>query len=444
MTKYYQNKFAFKKSSIFNKIGKLSFFLFIYIFLISPVGASAYFGAFSDEATLLKATEKNRVENVNRLLEKEVDNSDLNKAFHKAIELGNVDLVKCFIEHGADVNRKGGEHSLIPRKAALNIEKNSQEIVKVLINLGLDKELFLCDAASYGNFDVVKDLLENGVSKDSVNKAFHRALQKGNTKLVKYFMEYGVDLKEKGGCLSLMPRESAITAEKNSLELIKVLIEFGEERELILYDAAHYGNIKIASYLLDNGASVEHYYDDGRTPLCFAAGNGKTEMVSFLLDFGANISVTDDKGKTPLALATFFGHIKTIEKLIERGADLEDKDDQGRTPLFTASVKTNRQALKVLAEAGALVDTVDIYGMTPLMHAAWKGNLAVAKDLIAYKADIEAKTTKVVTFETKRDPDDFRYLSPYDKTSTLPVGSTALTFAKKYNRNSFIKILEKE
>lgn len=339
-----QQKITEKKGRIFTRVGKAAFGICMMSLLLAPTQGSAFFSSFYDESTLLKATEKNRVENVQKLLKKDVNANDLKEAFHKALKMGNVELVKCFIDYGVDLEAR------------------------------------------------------------------------------------------KVGKKTLRPHEISLKSNNNSLEIIKLLIEAGENPNLILCNAAHYQNLEVAEYLLENGCDVEGDFVESseRTPLILAAGNATPEIISFFIEAGADINAVDNSGRTPLTTAVYFRKIANVKELINRGADLEAADKDGVTPLYGACFENDRNILKALIDAGAQVDVVDCYSITPLICAVILKHAGIVNDLIVAGADVHMETTK-----------DFGEMCADGSMNVLiPKGSTALSVAKKCNNMKIVKILE--
>lgn len=65
---------------------------------------------------------------------------------------------------------------------------------------------------------------------------------------------------------------------------------------------ARYGNVDMVSYLISAGADVNAITYDGDTPLHYAIGSKKNtlEIIKLLIDGGAYTSIRNDKGNTPL------------------------------------------------------------------------------------------------------------------------------------------------
>lgn len=86
--------------------------------------------------------------------------------------------------------------------------------------------------------------------------------------------------------------------------------------------AMHANNPAAVQRLIEVGEPVDRSdLDLLRTPLLWAAEGGYTELAGFLLDRGANIEDWADEGESPLMLAARKGHAHTVRLLLERGAD---------------------------------------------------------------------------------------------------------------------------
>ncbi len=82
---------------------------------------------------------------------------------------------------------------------------------------------------------------------------------------------------------------------------------------------------EIATYLLDQGADLEHLAPGGRSsgrPLTLAAKKYRgAAMVRLLLERGAKVDGTDLLGRTGLMRAAEHGWLETVELLLAHGAD---------------------------------------------------------------------------------------------------------------------------
>ena len=71
--------------------------------------------------------------------------------------------------------------------------------------------------------------------------------------------------------------------------------------------------------------------------------NGHEAVVKLLLEKGAELETKYNNGRTPLSWAARNGHEAVVKLLLEKGAELETKDDRyGRTPLSWAAAEWAR------------------------------------------------------------------------------------------------------
>ena len=81
--------------------------------------------------------------------------------------------------------------------------------------------------------------------------------------------------------------------------------------------------------LIQNGASVNHANEDGKTPLRWAATKGHKEVVEYLVEQGANVNYSDVHGDTPLLWAARLGYKEVVECLIQHGASVVHSNEAG-------------------------------------------------------------------------------------------------------------------
>ncbi|KAL8686200.1 MAG: hypothetical protein Q9218_007275 [Villophora microphyllina] len=112
--------------------------------------------------------------------------------------------------------------------------------------------------------------------------------------------------------------------------------------------AAFYGEIRIATLLMDRGASPDKTDNGYRTPLHFAARENQTAMIEILLDHGANVHAVDRCLVTPSMIAAANGNVKSLEILKARGADFQMQDQYGRTALYYAATSDSIASIHFL------------------------------------------------------------------------------------------------
>ena len=105
-------------------------------------------------------------------------------------------------------------------------------------------------------------------------------------------------------------------------------------RGLIIYDIEQF---------LEEGGSIDHQSDTGKTLLHYAADDNDSNVVQFLVNRKANLNLQDEQGSTPLHLAVDSDidyaiqlekplTMSTVIELINAGADERLRTLAGRTP----------------------------------------------------------------------------------------------------------------
>lgn len=181
--------------------------------------------------------------------------------------------------------------------------------------------------------------------------------------------------------------------------------------------ASRYGHVSVTSFLIENGAIIEHRNIDGKTALHDAAQNGNLGCLETLLKAGAHVDALKRADWTPLMLACSKSHIEIVEKLLQYGAQVGRLNKDGwnsfhiaaregcvevlqllydqdrrvcktasknkRTPMHTAAMHGRLQAVIFLVKHCQYENNLkDTCGSTPLMDALRFGNIDIADYLI--------------------------------------------------------------
>lgn len=142
--------------------------------------------------------------------------------------------------------------------------------------------------------------------------------------------------------------------------------------EVQLIQAVSSGNTDEIHNLLNAGANINAYEDDGYTLLQFAISKGKNDAVAVLLERGADpeIPAKGAQGYKALHIAAAVKNEKAMQLLLQRNPDLDCADKNGETPLHVAAAAGALAIAKLLVEAGAELLTRDWNQDTPRDIAA--------------------------------------------------------------------------
>uniref|UniRef100_A0A8C0E8K4 Ankyrin 2 n=1 Tax=Balaenoptera musculus TaxID=9771 RepID=A0A8C0E8K4_BALMU len=366
--------------------------------------------------------------------------SDSNASFLRAARAGNLDKVVEYLKGGIDINtcnqnglnalhlaakegHVGLVHELLGRgssvdsatkkgNTALHIASlaGQAEVVKVLVKEGANinaqsqngfTPLYM--AAQENHIDVVKYLLENGANQSTATEdgftPLAVALQQGHNQAVAVLLENDTKGKVRLPALHIAARKDdtksaalLLQNDHNADVQSKMMVNRTTESGFTpLHIAAHYGNVNVATLLLNRGAAVDFTARNGITPLHVASKRGNTNMVKLLLDRGGQIDAKTRDGLTPLHCAARSGHDQVVELLLERGAPLLARTKNGLSPLHMAAQGDHVECVKHLLQHKAPVDDVTLDYLTALHVAAHCGHYRVTKLLLDKRANPNAR-----------------------------------------------------
>ncbi len=159
----------------------------------------------------------------------------------------------------------------------------------------------------------------------------------------------------------------------------------------LLHWAANAKKWKIASILLNVGASPDIQDADKKTPLHWAAAFAPEEDLSLFLEKSTNLNVRDENKCTALHWAVDASNWKNVTLLLKAGANPSLLDDIGRTPLHWVAQAEENAIVQLLLEKGANVSRKDKIGNTALHYALNRQNMKSAKLLLKGHAPIDVK-----------------------------------------------------
>nr|XP_044623272.1 ankyrin-2 isoform X14 [Equus asinus] len=369
-------------------------------------------GSRSDSnASFLRAARAGNLDKVVEYLKGGIDINTCNQnglnALHLAAKEGHVGLVQELLGRGSSVDSATKKGNTALHIASL---AGQAEVVKVLVKEGANinaqsqngfTPLYM--AAQENHIDVVKYLLENGANQSTATEdgftPLAVALQQGHNQAVAILLENDTKGKVRLPALHIAARKDdtksaalLLQNDHNADVQSKMMVNRTTESGFTpLHIAAHYGNVNVATLLLNRGAAVDFTARNGITPLHVASKRGNTNMVKLLLDRGGQIDAKTRDGLTPLHCAARSGHDQVVELLLERGAPLLARTKNGLSPLHMAAQGDHVECVKHLLQHKAPVDDVTLDYLTALHVAAHCGHYRVTKLLLDKRANPNAR-----------------------------------------------------
>ena len=334
------------------------------------------------------------VEDVLRMNPNVVSNQDGygRTALHEAARAGWEDIVTMLIDNGADLALLDDEKKTPFVYAA---ECGHAKVISILEEHYVrgdhhkqELEEALCDAAEAGKTEVVKELLDLGLSPDA-NKsgitAMAAASLKGHKQIVRLLLKKGASVD--GWPNDSIPLHQAI--KNGHVDIAALLLDFGaniQTRDRLnrtaLFETLAIPDTRGAALLLKNGIDISCRDSMGNTVLHEAARSGKVELASRFVDRGVEVDFPNKEGLIPLHLAALYGHLEVAALLLQKGATVDNVDIIGRTPLHFAAQYEHLEIATLLLQEGTTVDAPDSYGWTALMYAVSAGNTQLCKILL--------------------------------------------------------------
>ena len=263
----------------------------------------------------------------------------------------------------------------------------------------------------------------------------HSAIRKRDLAKVRAILEGNAEASNEPDSSGTLPLYRAMS--QRETKMVELLLSFKADPTLknrhgyssIYYAVTHKAKRPYLEIFLKNGANVNDQDKDGRSLLYCAVSNGSPESVELLLGHKADVDLQDKAGDRPLHAACHFRDSTQMAKLLlAKAPKVNLPGRNGETPLHIAcrlgrmdlakmllahkadpdvgtatrfkespihycgkyATDDASRITKMLVEAGGDPNRKDGSGRTPLYHTALHGNAAVAKELVAAGADLEA------------------------------------------------------
>ncbi len=236
-------------------------------------------------------------------------------AIAAAARTGHEPIVRLLCERGAKPNTADeltGRTALVEASA-----KGFLPIVETLLAHGanpsardaLDKQNCLTAAIAGGHADVARALIKAGAHVEP--GALETACYRGRLDLAHLCVEAGLDVHKTDAF-----KNAAMGGQTDVLKwLIDLGVDAKKQGAAALLEAANSGKAKAVRVLLELGVPVDSRTDYGWTALHIAAYNGNAATVETLVQAGADLRADDGTGKTPLHWAREAGKTESVAVL---------------------------------------------------------------------------------------------------------------------------------
>ncbi|HSX38927.1 MAG TPA: ankyrin repeat domain-containing protein [Chlamydiales bacterium] len=340
-------------------------------------------------STAIAGVQGNMSDELMNAIVKYGNNSDGIPALLYAAKMGDLKVVKLFIEHGADPFTRDGSQDHFGALHYALLSKN-HELIEFFLNQGLnpnERGQYVPVWHEAIKLDDVKSfqlLVQYGLRLDSsyYNENYHGDLQctpsivciqNGSLGLLKYILLSGGDLPRESPHLHLagsgwdmilnsLSSDWPQGRREEKIECLKWLIREN------LFDLQNMKNFQISNtypefleYVIDNGylqlneKTFSDYY-----PIHMVCMSNKTSLLQILIEKGADVNQkAGPNGNGGTALHFALPHnLETMKILLANGADVNALDGIGRTPFYcylhcNTNLPKNEEIKRLLIEYGA-------------------------------------------------------------------------------------------
>ncbi|KAI8785853.1 ankyrin repeat domain-containing protein 17 [Biomphalaria glabrata] len=277
----------------------------------------------------------------------------------KAVEIGDVDVVKWLCSKGAKINEFTSFEQLTPLMMAAKDGK--PEIVRYLLSIQADDNI-----------------------RNSEGTALEIAVKCKQLECVTVFLEQKAEQDTSAACqmaigykeLCLLEElDKNFTIDYNDTRLLEWAILSGR-KDILLF---------LLSKGMDSGARLTkpyyvsfHAISTSVCPLHLCVMEESKDLMEALLQHNADINIVDANGDTPLVHASANRDSRFLETLLKHGADVNLRNRWGEAPISIAVENSIVENVRLLLDAGAEYDFFDQSQKSPLSSALETGNLELA------------------------------------------------------------------
>lgn len=296
---------------------------------------------------------------------------------HTATLKNNFCIVKLLLNRGANINAVWVK--LTPPTIANDL--GFREILRLFIEHGADPnncsaylESPLHNAAKHGDFEFVKYLVDKSANVNAQNKGqftpLHYSVRLNNFEITEFLFRNGADPK--------IPHWNGVTPMQSAARIcnIKMLRLFGvsspesyassENFKLLIENWTMKESEVLQSFFketMKNVKNIQEYTNacdmDGNTPLMWAVRNSSMLAAQVLLEYGADVNIKNARKETALHWAVNYIQPEFVLLLIENNIN-PCKDINGKTPFNIA--------LEMLSEKPSDQKIEEIFGLLSLQN----------------------------------------------------------------------------
>lgn len=346
------------------------------------------------------------------------------------VEDNNIDVVRLVVDHGANLNYRGGHYHSAMRAAVFYGNIAAAHFL-LDHNIEVDDDIFL-EAIRNERRSVVPRLLEMGIDVNAENRhgtALQFAIKNGDAATIRFvlcsFLFVTTDLVRGTNFTAFAPATSALLGHPeidvnalgntdqgltalglailhNNMEVVKQLLALGadpnqpSDKSLCLVRAIRRGDMELATLLLDAGADVNGSLPRRRSALMAACGSDNETLVEFLLNHGADVNLWVAEEGDALQAAAREGHEGIVRLLLDRGANPRAREGRYGSCLECAIAAKSMTLVNLLLGVGAavnysgtLADLRDFRGGfgSPLSASLWNRQDGLTRLLLESGAD---------------------------------------------------------
>jgi ankyrin repeat protein len=338
-----------------------------------------------------------------------------------AASAGDLPTLKALVKDGFDINSLDDEGSNVLLIAA---QENQYDTVEWLTNQGIALDLYDKDelspinqAAANGHIDIIKFLLEEGVSPNAtfplhtactfnqehvikhllssgadINRLCTEskspltfAAANGHSNLVKFLLSRNPDLFRTRVFINEIQQETFLGDYFKKDILNALFKQIGSNKDLfsIALNATGVGDIDTLKILIDIGFDINSLDEAGRTILDVAVQENQYDTVVWLEKNGHSLDI-ENNGTSPINQAAANGYINIVKFLLEKGVD-----PNLSYPLHMACSWKQKEIIKLLISYGADINLIDDDDYSPLTLVATQEKVDIFKFLLSLNADTE-------------------------------------------------------